>query len=163
MPAPSFAGAGHHSSPALTETEKEMLRLPSSYQGTNIHRAVLTHETLPGTDYDRLEDLVADAIAAARRAVQVLDSFNEALPRPIMRRVAYLKHCVKHRSVLNDFFRACAATVLERCDSMEALEAEADARDQARYQLRKAIELSHRVCDLLAADRELARRRDERR
>ncbi|MCA0273077.1 MAG: hypothetical protein LCH69_13590 [Proteobacteria bacterium] len=120
---------------------------PNTFPTQNTHRVVLFQPDSIRPDFERLEDICADAIAAARTAFEAM----ERLPHPLFKRIERpldaLAEAVNRRRVLTEDYRAALA------DMLRAL-----AEDEAdlRLLLRDALNLSNRVADLLAAEKDIA-------
>jgi len=142
-----------------------MLPKPTSYPTQNTHRVVLFRQDLPATDFDQLETLTADALSKARNAIALM----RELPWDIAKRCQFdlkgLEKQVERRRVLTDDFRNPLGSMLHslaRADVPEPSSSDAVGHqtaaaihDRVMRSLRDALNLSNRVSDLVAAEREL--------
>lgn len=137
-----------------------MIPLPTTFPSQNTHRVVLHQQALPGTDFERLEDLTADATAAARRALEEVDKLPYELVQAHQRSIKMIGDFVGKRRVLSQDFRNAAELVLRALARADVADEAAQAHDAVMRNLRDALNLSHRVADLLAAERDIFWHRD---
>jgi len=136
-----------------------MLPIPTTFPAANTHRVVLFHGDRTGTDFERVEDLAADAACAAREAVEALQDLPYDLFKPIQTNLARVAEWVRQRHVLSDDFRACCQDLLRDLARIEPDDTTARPIDHAMRRLRDALNGSHRVDDLLVAERDIGRAR----
>ena len=134
-----------------------MIPEPSSFASGSSHRVALFPQ--PTSDFERLEDMLADAISAARDAVQHAALIDYELYKPIQ---ALMKDVEKQvdlgRLLTDDFRRPCGAAWSSLSQSRPSADAAA-AHEHMTDRLATALRLSHRVNDLLAAERDIGWRR----
>lgn len=136
-----------------------MLSVPINFPTQNSHRVALFQPDIAHADFDRIEDLTADAIAAARMAQTQLEQLPHAILKPVDGLIRTITSAVEQRSVLNDEFRNAAACIVQHLAGQDCSDEYADDLDLTMRYLRNALNLSHRVQDLLAAEREIGRYR----
>lgn len=132
-----------------------MTKMPATFPTQNSHRIVVHQSDLRGTDFERVEDLAADAVAAARGAIRDAEDLPYDAFKPVEQALADLASAVERRRVQNDEFRLAAETALQGLARVEPAEPDAAAFDRVRRRLRDALNLSHRVADLIAAERDI--------
>ncbi|SMP37186.1 hypothetical protein [Shimia sagamensis] len=132
-----------------------MLPIPTNIPTQNNHRVALYLPDQSQSDFDRLEDMTADGLAAARRALCAMKHWQNPTNRALLAEVAELTNSVAKRRLLNDRFCDAASAVIAHM-SHGCFEAEpgADA-GQITHDLNQALHLSNRVRDLLAAERDV--------
>ena len=113
-------------------------------------------EPLPGTDFEQLEDLGADAIAAARAAYARSQALSGNTAVALRRELADLGKIVESRSALTADARASLHGLAR------ALEGRVDAETSAAIgpvleAVIASLTGSERVADLLAAERYIGR------
>ncbi len=112
-------------------------------------------------DIDRLEDLLADAIGAAREAVSMLDEISYDDIKPVDRWRRKIAIQVEHRRILNEDFAFAVQKLLHHLDSFPPEDPDLDNTPirSLRRALNRSLYRSQRVADLLAAEDELASQR----
>ncbi len=106
-------------------------------------------------DFDRLEELTADGIRSARKALEDLRSLAIQFERSTAAGVTELRQAVEKRRLLNDRFVDAAYALKTQIADMEHPEDCAEIFDRIAQELQQAISLSNRVRDLLAAERDV--------
>ncbi len=135
---------------------KTIASLPTLVPGSNTYKAVVFQQPLPGSDFERLEDMSADAIALARKAVSSIRALPHQLFKPLQSHVDLFEKQVDMRRILNDNFRVRAEDILDLLARTHAPDDETEDRiDQIRRELRDALETSYRVSDLLGAEKDV--------
>lgn len=140
-----------------------MIRIPNSYQGSNIHRVVITQQNLTGTDYERIQDIAADAVAEARAAVEAFETFPNGACHATLRRFREVKLATERRSVLVDAFFSETPAILSHLAKLSVPDEDASLHEAATRHFRTALDLAHRVRDLVAAERDICRRMETNR
>ncbi len=128
-----------------------MIPAPTHFPNDNSHRVALFLQPTPRDDFDRLEELTADGIRSARKALEDLTSLAIQFDRSTMANLAELQQAIEKRRLLNDRF-VDAAT--ELCAQLSDAP-HADPCAEIASDLKQAISLSNRVRDLLAAERDV--------
>ena len=118
------------------------------------HRIVLFHQGSQ-PDFERLEDLTADAIRAARLGTECLAELPHDLTKPLRTYIKILADAVGNQRVLSDDFRHAAGSVLGALDSADTTGGVPARVELATRHLHDALAISHRVSDLLAAERDI--------
>ncbi len=135
---------------------------PTSFPTQNTHRVVLFQPDAIRPDFERLEDICADAVAAARTAFEATDRLPHPLFKLIERPLATLAEAVSRRRVLSDDYRFALGDMLRALAAAEIGDAEADLHYLLCTALRDALNLSNRVSDLLAAEKDIGWQRGMR-
>ncbi len=137
-----------------------MIHRPTTFPTGNNHS--IAH-VLPKKlrDIDRLEDLLADAIDAAREAVSMLDEIPYDDIKPVDRWRRKIAIQVEHRRILNEDFAFAVQKLLHHLDSFPPEDPDLDNTPirSLRRALNRSLYRSQRVADLLAAEDELASQR----
>ena len=132
-----------------------MIPEPTSFPVGNSHRVAHFFPQQPVRDFERLEEILADAIAAAREAMARLDTLPQTLWKPIEAEARALRAQIGKRRLLSDDFRHAAEAILRRLARADIPEDAAEIAHLAAHRLRDALNLSHRVADLIAAERDI--------
>jgi hypothetical protein len=132
-----------------------MTHMPNSFPTQNSHRLVVFQPDLRGTDFDRIEDIAADAITAARSAVAAVENLPYDIFKPLQTDEKILRDAVERRRILTDDVRLAMEDMLRQLARVESDEATAPRLDMLMRSLRDALEGSHRVADLLAAEKDI--------
>lgn len=120
------------------------------------NRRIYHHQPdLRSTDFDRVEDIGADALGAAREALLAIEALPYPLFKPIQSQTRALRDAVLDRKVLNDRFRDTVVDLQRALAGAEVDEGSHAAVEQIIKRLREALRASHRVSDLLAAEQEI--------
>lgn len=129
-----------------------MFQPPSNFPSTNNHRLVHFFDQQVHTDHKRIEDIHADIARCLRKAIEALDEIQFG-------GVDYWRHDLIRKAgtgrFLNDEFRNATRRALRALAQQDPETAPA-AHDRASRLLRDALEQSHRVTELLNAEREIA-------
>lgn len=133
--------------------------VPPRYASGNTHRVVLVSP--PATDAERLADLLADGLRAARLA---LDAARTDLPGDLLMGLAdyaagIRSEVVDAHDLLGEEGRAALEGYVETVDLYLDLDGLSEAGTAVVDGMRRALEASHRVAELLAAEAEIARHR----
>lgn len=136
-----------------------MITLPSYFQPHQTARVVMHHDQATSDPFNNLENLASDATATARWALEQLrgwapDDFGAA-----KRSWTLLREAVHARQPLSDTFRQSARCLAEALDQSEVAPEARQRVDAVADALLKAVELSDRVADLLAAEATIAKAR----
>jgi hypothetical protein len=129
-----------------------MIPVPTSFPRENTHRVVVYTPDRPTRDSDRLEDIAADALAAAREALLLIRDLPEDLKAPVEALQRRLASEVAEQAMLSDGFRSAAAALIEAFGAVFPDDGPGELA-KAVACLRAAQQSSLRVIDLLAAER----------
>jgi hypothetical protein len=132
-----------------------MFAHPKAFTAQNSHRIALFQPDVARPDLDRIEDIGADAIGTARTAVAYLEKLSYETTKPIQGVIRTITTQVEKRRVLTDDFRHAVTSVLKHLAREDYTEEMASDLDHAMRCLRDALNLSHRVQDLLAAEKDI--------
>lgn len=132
-----------------------MIPIPPSFPQNNSHRVALFHEPTPRDDFDRLEELTANGLRAARSALEMITASEVAFDRRRAANIAELRQAVEQRRLLNDRFVETARAIHNDLEQADRSELSGLSVRQVIQDLRDAISLSNRVRDLLAAERDV--------
>ena len=121
---------------------------------SNKHHVILDQR--PETDFERIEDIGADAIRATRRALDWCDLITGDAAVQLRRELADLRDTVKRRSAMT---RDARVSLRGFRDTLQAQgQGGPDtALGPLVAALHDAIEASERVADLLASERHIGR------
>ena len=135
-----------------------MFPTPTTFPTANTHRMVLFLDQQLHGDYERIEDILANAARHTRAASEAIAQLPYEALKSIQSWVRDLdKHCERRR-FLTDDYRHAARSALRELARLDP-ELAPGLIDSAIRSLRDALEASHRVADLLAAEQEIARSR----
>jgi hypothetical protein len=137
-----------------------MFPMPTNFPTQNNHRVALFFPEQSRDDFDRLEELTANGLRAARNALRMLQELKPQEDRVLNANIAELRETLEQRRLLNDQFRAIAASLLRRLGLQDPDEGTTEPLDQIMRDLQEALSLSHRVSDLFAAERDVGWHRD---
>ncbi|MCB1335966.1 MAG: hypothetical protein KDK10_00395 [Maritimibacter sp.] len=130
-----------------------MIPEPSSFASGSSHRVALFPQ--PTSDFEKLEDMLADAIGAARDAVQHAPMLDYECFKPLQTWMADIEKCIDQGRLLSpDFRRPCDAALSSLRKNQPSADA-ASAHEHMTNGLATALQLSYRVSDLLAAERDI--------
>ena len=132
-----------------------MFAHPNAFSAQNSHRIALFQPDVARPDLDRIEDIGADAIGTARMAVGYLEELPYETTKPIQSAIRTITTQVENRRVLTDDFRHAVLSVLKHLAREDLNDEMASDFDHAMRCLRDALNLSHRVQDLLAAEKDI--------
>jgi hypothetical protein len=132
-----------------------MTSMPKTFPSQNNHRSVV-YQPDRYTDFDRLHDLCADAARAARSALADMHKLPHDAMRPLEFHRKVLSEELDRGRALTDNFRDAATALLA---GIAAFEPAADDRTRSAVlsNLTEALDRSHRVGDLVAAEKEIGR------
>lgn len=132
-----------------------MIPAPTNFPNDNSHRVALFLQPTERDDFDRLEELTADGLQAARKALEDITNLQVQFDGATISNLAELRQAVEKRRLLNDRFVDAATALRTQLADMEHLEACPEVFDRIAQELRQAIALSNRVRDLLSAERDV--------
>lgn len=135
---------------------------PTSYPTANTHRMVLFHDQKMHADFERMEDILADAARHVRTALEAITLLPYESYKPVQGWVGDLTKAAEKRRFLTEDFRHTAQSALRELAQLDPEQAPG-VIDRSMRHLRDALEASHRVNDLLAADQEITRHRHQHR
>lgn len=131
-----------------------MIPAPTSFSAGTSHRVV--HFFPEATsDFDRVEDLLADALGAAREAVSMGHRLDYGSFKPVQRWLEDIQKQVDLGRLLNDDFRRAAGAVVDSLRENQPSPDAGDAQEAMLDRLADAVRLSYRVSDLLAAEKDI--------
>ena len=136
-----------------------MLEKPNTFPTQNNYRIALFQPDIARTDFDRIEDIGANAISSARCAVGQLEHLPHASIKPIDGFVRTIRTSVNQRRILTEDFRHAVLLVLKHLVREDRGDEIAGDLELSMRHLRDALNYSHRVQDLLAAERDIGRHR----
>jgi len=114
-------------------------------------------------DVDRLEEMIADAAGAARLALELLPRLDYETYKPNEREMKYLADAIEKRRILSDDFRNHVGIILHNLEKHGPPGAnDPDVLRNLVEKLETARAMSHRVDDLLNAEKEINRQRSHR-
>lgn len=125
---------------------------PTSFPSQNNHRLVVFNPDQKPADFDRIEDIGADALAHARRALTLLPGLFTEAQNALGKVTDKIAAHVAKRSLLNDEARLDLETAVETCAKLLADYGDDSVVAAVGEQLQEALDASHRVADLLAAE-----------
>ncbi|WP_270733106.1 hypothetical protein [Shimia sp. Alg240-R146] len=132
-----------------------MIPAPTHFPNDSSHRVALFLKPAERDDFDRLEELTADGLQAARKAVEDLTNLQIQFDRTATANLTELQQAVEKRRLLNDRFVDAANALRTQLAGMEHPEDCAEVFDRIAQELGQAIALSNRVRDLLSAERDV--------
>jgi len=132
--------------------------LPTSYPTGNSHRVVLYQEPAPRPELERLEEMVADGLAALRRALQLREDLPAA-HATALRAWEPVARCLDQRRLIDAGSRTAIVDLFVEAARIAQREGPHPALDELRHQLAEAEALATRIADLLAAEDQVARAR----
>ncbi|MGC0222772.1 hypothetical protein [Pseudooceanicola nitratireducens] len=135
-----------------------MFPTPTTFPTNNTHRMVLFLDQQLHGDYERIEDILASAARYSRAASEAIAQLPYEALKPIQGWARDLDKHSERRRFLTDDYRHAAQSALRELARLEP-ELAPGLIDSAMRNLRDALEASHRVADLLAAEQEIARSR----
>jgi hypothetical protein len=130
--------------------------MPKTFPTQNNLRSVV-YQPDRHTDFDRMHDLCADAARAARSALAGMHKLPDEAMRPLQFHRQMLADALDRGRVLTDSFREASIALMA---GISAFEQGADDRTRSAVlsSLNEALERSHRVGDLLAAEKDQGQR-----
>ena len=132
--------------------------LPGGIASGNSHRVVLVSP--PATDHERLQDLVADGVGAARRAMAATEGLPPALLDALAPEAELIRRRVlEDRNLLRDDVRAALGQYADTAEAWLGAKGLDPAVAAVVEDVHRALGASHRVADLVAAGIEVQRLR----
>jgi hypothetical protein len=135
-----------------------MIPTPQIWPGDNSFRVAVFQPDLHD-DFQKIEITLADAIASARAAIEAMHNLRPETVKPLEQARRNLAAKVDARRVLNDDFRHEAKIVLCSLARVDPEVEDSRILDTVMRGLRDAHEGSHRVADLIAAEKDIGRQR----
>ncbi len=132
---------------------------PRAIPTNNCHQIILHQPDAKGSDFGRIEDMAAQANNNARVALGGIKRLPYYSTKPFEQAERILRKAVSNRRVLNDNFRDAALELFRGICELECLEEYQSNIESILQSLRKAVELSQYVSDLLAAEQEIGEQR----
>ncbi|MGP3699708.1 hypothetical protein [Rhodobacter sp. NSM] len=134
------------------------MNIPTTIPAQNNHRVIHFSGDAPRPDFERLEELAADGVAAARRAMALVALLPTHLFNPLQEQLKMLSPHIRRRRLLSE--RAWEELQLfvgelVRLQPQGPDEGAEPVAEIGRL-MRDALDASHRVADLVAAEREIA-------
>lgn len=127
--------------------------LPAAIASSNVHRVILQRADL--SDFDRIEDIVADGLAALRGAIAALDDLPADLVVPLGAAERALREVTAKRRLLAEATRAAIERWLDEAERKAGPLASDPAVQRIERSLGEALGASDRALDLLAAERDI--------
>lgn len=135
--------------------------MASSARSSNGNQIIVAGEQ--ARDVDRLEEMTADAAGAARLALELLPRLDCETFKPCEREMKYLAGTIEKRRILSDDFRQHIGIILHNLEAHAQSGAnDPDVLRNLVEKLETARAMSHRVDDLLNAEKEINRQRSHR-
>lgn len=131
-----------------------MIPAPAIWPGNNAHRVAVFQPDLH-TDFERIEITLADALRSARAALEAMHDLPYATTKPLEQFRRFVTEKVEARRILNDDFRHWTKGILQHLAKADRAEEDEGTFDAVMRGLRDALEGSHRVADLLAAEKDV--------
>ncbi|WP_136635533.1 hypothetical protein [Pseudooceanicola onchidii] len=138
-----------------------MFPKPTSYDNGNNHRLVHFFDQKIHGDFERIEDILADASRHTRAACEAISQLPYEAFKPLQRWSGDLGKHLEKNSLLSEGFLHAARSALCEIAKLE-VELAPGLIDDATRHLRDALEASYRVSDLLAAEQAIAKHRGNR-
>ncbi len=132
-----------------------MIPAPTHFPNDSSHRIAVFLQPTERDDFDRLEELTADGLQAARKALEDITNLQVQFDGATISNLAELRQAVEKRRLLNDRFVDAANALTTQLADMEHLEDCPEIFDRIAQELGQAIALSNRVRDLLSAERDV--------
>ncbi|WP_101342316.1 hypothetical protein [Cereibacter azotoformans] len=131
--------------------------LPTIIPTQNNHRVVHFSGDSQPRDFERLEELGADAVAAAREAISLMPLLPTHLFNGLHSGLEALVPHIQSRRLLNDRARLALEICLQDMNDLRSEVAEEDEEsfEEIGRLLLAALQLSNRVSDLLAVEKEI--------
>lgn len=131
-----------------------MIPTPQIWPGDNSFRVAVFQPDLHD-DFQKIEITLADAIGHARTAIDAIQALSPETARSLEPSLRYVIEAVAKRRILSADFRDYAQNVLRQLARIDPEGEEAEALDTVLRGLRDALEGSHRVADLIAAEKDI--------
>lgn len=135
-----------------------MFPTPTTFPTNNTHRMVLFLDQKICGDFERIEDILANAARYTRAASEAIAQLPYKALKSVQNWARDLEKHSERGGFLTDDYRHAARSALHELARLDP-ELASVPIDSAVRNLRDALEASHRVTDLLAAEQEIARSR----
>ncbi|EGJ22916.1 hypothetical protein RSWS8N_12540 [Cereibacter sphaeroides WS8N] len=131
--------------------------LPTIIPTQNNHRVVHFSGDMPRGDFERLEELAADGVAAAREALALVPLLPTPLFNALQPQLMALFPHVERRRLLGERAREELELFVQEMNRLrpEVSEAHEEAFKEIGRLLLASIDASHRVADLVAAEQQI--------
>lgn len=134
--------------------------MPTSFTNANTHRLVHFNPDSKCSDIERLDDLAADAVEMTREALSLVPGFDTPTHNALHAHVGAIERHAARRHMLGDACQADLEACIEAvCKVLEIDDTEGSVLVAFLALLREVLNRSHRVSDLVAAEREIGRMR----
>ena len=134
-------------------------QLPTSFPTTNTHRIVLFQPDIAQSDFDRIEDLLADGLGCVRAALKMMQDIPGDLVLPLQPAEKALRQAFEKRRLLADDMRNAIERWVREAERLTRARGDDPVLGGIQDLLAEAVRLSDRILDLLSAERELEWRR----
>lgn len=131
-----------------------MIPTPQIWPGDNSFRVAVFQPDLHD-DFQKIEIMLADAIGHARIAIDAISALSSGTTRSLEPSIRYVIEAVEKRRILCVDFREYAQNALRQLARIDPEGEDAEALDTVQRGLRDALEGSHRVADLIAAEKDI--------
>jgi hypothetical protein len=129
--------------------------LPSSFPAGNTHRVVLFQAPTEPPEFERLEEMTADAAGHIRDALALIDALPGDHSYALQGAAKELRWHLDERRVLNDCCQLACDDFLDRvCQIQQELGAH-EVLAAIHSKVAAAVRMSRRVGDLLAAEKDV--------
>lgn len=136
------------------------MMMPTSFTNSNTHRLVHFNPDAKRSDIERLDDLAADAVEMTREALSLTPGFDTPTHNALHGNVSAIERHAARRHMLGDTCQADLDGCIEAvCKILEIDGTEDSVLVSFLALLREVLNRSHRVSDLIAAEREIGRMR----
>lgn len=125
---------------------------PTNFPTQNTHRVVHFHPEIKSSDFDRIEDIGANALAHARQALTLLPGLYTEAHNALAVVTDRIAAQVAKRRLLTEDARLDLETAVDTCARLLADNGDDAVVAAVGEQLQEALDASHRVADLLAAE-----------
>lgn len=141
------------------QAKHNKLNLPNAFNSANTHRIVLYQPDVGGSDFERIEDILADGIGAVREALDLMRHLPADLVSPLNRAERVLRGAFDKRRLLSAECRDAIRRWLSEAVRCGEDYSQDNCLQAVRRRLVAALDASERVLDLLAAEREIGSHR----
>lgn len=135
---------------------------PNSFPAQNTHRLVMFHPDIQNPDIERLEDIAANGVKALRLGFDLLSSLPSNVHNRIHKLTKNVRGHLDNRSILTNQFRIDLEECLRALDQMATAAEEDEDLGAVKAELRKAMQASNRVADLIACEHSIGWLREHR-
>lgn len=125
---------------------------PTTFPSQNNHRLVIFNPDRKPADFERIEDIGANALTHARRALSLLPGLFTEAHNALGKVTDKIGAHVAKRRLLNEDARLDLETAVDTCTKLLADYGDDSVVAAIGEQLQEALDASHRVADLLAAE-----------